>query len=124
MTRSEHTRKSCRWRTNMTSELAKIRALYTLAQARSKKTIDLRHFRTAYHPEVWENMAQILDITTQLSSVIKRETSVIHEMTSLPETGRLRFWHEQFLPLEAQERALRERLRMVGERMSPERQSQ
>jgi hypothetical protein len=105
-------------------QLARIRVLYSRAQARSQKTINLRHFRTAYHPQVWENMAEILDITTQISSIIKREASVIHEMTSLRETERLRYWHEQFLPLEAQERALRERLRMVGERMSPEPQSQ
>lgn len=110
--------------TQYDTELARIRVLYSRAQARSQKTIDVRRFRRAYHPQVWENMAEILDITTQISSVIKRETSVIHEMTSLPEAERLRYWHEQFLPLEAQERALRERLRMVGERMSPEPQSQ
>jgi len=110
--------------TEYDGELAKIKVLYSRAQARSQKTIDLRHLRIAYHPKVWENMAEILDLTTQLSSVIKRETPVIHEMTSLPEKERLRFWHEQFLPLEAQERALRERLQMVGERMSPEPPSQ
>ena len=39
-------------------------------------------------------------------------------MASLPEGERLRFWHEQFLPLEAREQVLREELLVVGRRMS------
>jgi len=105
-------------------ELEEFRNLYVLAQERSRRTVKIPRFRTAYHPKTWENMSEILDITSQLSDVIKRQTSVIHEMTSLPQSERLRFWHEQFVPLEAQEQALRERLLATGRQMSPVPESQ
>jgi hypothetical protein len=63
-------------------------------------------------------MSEIFAITSQLSDIIKRQASVVHEMASLPEGERLRFWHEQFLPLEAREQVLREELLVVGRRMS------
>jgi hypothetical protein len=34
-------------------------------------------------------------------------------------TKRMQFWDEQFLPLEAQEKALRAKMLIVGERMTP-----
>jgi hypothetical protein len=69
-------------------------------------------------------MSEILDITSQLSDVIKRQTSVIHEMASLPQGERLRFWHEEFVPLQAQEQALRARLLVAGGQTSPVPESQ
>jgi hypothetical protein len=105
-------------------QLEKLRNLYVLAQERSQKTVKIPQFRSAYHPKVWENMSEIIAITSQLSDIIKRQTSVVHEMASLPEGERLQFWHEQFLPLEAQEQVLREKLLAVGNRMSPQPESQ
>jgi hypothetical protein len=40
-------------------------------------------------------------------------------MALLPKSDRMQFWHEQFLPLEAQEKALRVKLLILGQRMSP-----
>jgi phosphoserine phosphatase len=37
----------------------------------------------------------------------------------LPEQQQLQFWHEQFLPLLAQEHALLEELQLAGHRISP-----
>ena len=64
-----------------------------------------------YNPGTWENMREINDI-------MKRQASVVHDMASLPESERVQFWHEHFLPLERREQTLRERLVIVGQRMS------
>jgi hypothetical protein len=60
-------------------------------------------------------MSQIIEIVRQINDTTKREISVVHAMSSLPEPERARFWHEQFMPLAAQEDALRQELRVVGE---------
>jgi hypothetical protein len=39
-------------------------------------------------------------------------------MSNLPENEQVQFFHEVFMPLAAQERALREQLREVGQRSS------
>jgi len=62
-------------------------------------------------------LSEILDLTHQLSDVLKREAAVVHAMASLPQSERVEFWHEQFLPLERQEQDLRQRLLLVGKRM-------
>jgi hypothetical protein len=105
-------------------KLEEFRNLYVLAQETSRRTVKIPLFRTAYHPKTWKNMSEILDITSQLSDVIKRQTSVIHEMASLPQGERLRFWHEEFVPLQAQEQALRARLLVAGGQTSPVPESQ
>jgi hypothetical protein len=64
-------------------------------------------------------MSDILDVTRALNKVFRQEASVIENMALLPESERMQFWHEQFLPLEAQEKGLRARLLIVGQRMSP-----
>jgi hypothetical protein len=51
---------------------------------------------------------------------IARQISVVHAMASLPEPERMRFWHEQFIPLAAQEHALREQLQVVGQGRTPD----
>jgi hypothetical protein len=55
---------------------------------------------------------------------MRKEESVIHDMSSFPEHDQLQFWHEEFVPLLAQEHALRERLLLAGQRISPEPTSQ
>jgi hypothetical protein len=67
----------------------------------------------------WESMSEILDITPRLSKVMREESSVIHNMAELPESERMQFWHEHYLPLEAQEKGLRAKLLVVGQRMTP-----
>ena len=64
-------------------------------------------------------MSEILDITGALNKVMRQEASVIQTMAQLPESERMQFWHEHFLPLEAQEKGLRAKLLIVGQRMSP-----
>ena len=67
----------------------------------------------------WESMSEILDITQAFSKVMREETSVIQNMAQLPERERIQSWYEHYLPLEAQEKGLRARLLIVGQRMSP-----
>jgi len=55
----------------------------------------------------------------QLSKVMRQETAVIQNMAQLPEPERMQFWHEHDVPLEAQDKGLRARLLIVGQRMSP-----
>jgi len=45
-------------------------------------------------------------------------------MASLPADEQVQFWHDEFMPLAAQEHALREQLLLVGQRASPERATQ
>jgi len=40
-------------------------------------------------------------------------------MAGLPDAERTQFWHEQFLPLAAQEHTLREKLMIVGQGTAP-----
>jgi hypothetical protein len=60
-------------------------------------------------------MSEIIGLVRQINEITKREISVVLAMSSLPEPERLRFWHEQFMPLAAEEHALRERLQIVGQ---------
>jgi hypothetical protein len=64
-------------------------------------------------------MSEILGIARGLSQVMRQETSIIHNMAELPQSERMQFWHEHYLPLEAQEKELRAKLLIVGQRMSP-----
>lgn len=66
-------------------------------------------------PETWEQMSEIIGLVRQINEITKREISVVHAMASLPEPERMRFWQEQFMPLAAQEHALREQLQAVGQ---------
>ena len=50
---------------------------------------------------------------------MRQEASIVQNMALLPESERMQFWNEHFLPLEAQEKGLRARLLIVGQRMSP-----
>jgi hypothetical protein len=96
--------------------------LFRLAQERDSQRgfFNVRRFYSRHHPEVWENMSEIVTLVRQINDVTKREESVIHAMASLPEPDRLRFWHEQFTPLASEEHALRERLLEAGKSRSSE----
>jgi hypothetical protein len=60
----------------------------------------------------------------QINEVTKKEASVIHDMAALPPQEQLQFWHEEFMPLAAEEHALRENLLIAGQQASPERRTQ
>ncbi len=70
--------------------------------------------------DVCRNAAQMIELTGQINAVMKKEASVIRDMSSLPEKEQVQFWHEEFVPLLAEEHALRETLLLAGRRMSPE----
>jgi hypothetical protein len=98
-------------------KLQRFADLYTEARDRDSHRgwLDLRRLRGKHHPETWEAMAEIIGLVRQINEITKREVSVVHAMASLPEPERLRFWHEQFMPLAAQEHALRQQLQIVGQ---------
>jgi hypothetical protein len=98
-------------------KLQKFTDLYRTAKERDshRSFLDFQRLRGRHHPESWEKMSQIIEIVRQINDITKREISVVHAMSSLPEPERARFWHEQFMPLAAQEHALRQALRAVGE---------
>jgi len=102
-------------------KLQKYSKLYSLARKRDsdRGIFNIERFRGKYHPETWENMTEIIDLVRQINELTKRQTAVIHVMASLPEPERVKFWHEQFAPLAAEEHALREKLRVVGQGTPP-----
>lgn len=103
-------------------KLQRFSDLFQLAQERDSRRgfFNVRHFYSRHHPEVWENMSEIIALVRQINDVTKREGSVIHAMAALPEPDRVRFWHEQFMPLAAEEHGLREKLLAAGHRMTPD----
>ncbi|HYY72858.1 MAG TPA: hypothetical protein VE778_04635 [Candidatus Bathyarchaeia archaeon] len=64
-------------------------------------------------------MSQIIGLVRQINEVTKREGALIHGMASRLEAERVKYWHEQFMPLAAQEHALREELVIVGQGNPP-----
>ena len=98
-------------------KLDKFNKLYNAIRERDahRSLFDLQRFRGTHHPKSWEQMSEIIALVREINDVTKREISVVHAMASLPESDRARFWHEQFLPLAAEEHALREQLRVVGQ---------
>jgi len=99
--------------------LQKITDLYNQARERDKRLLSVERLYRRPHLTNWESMSEILDITGALNKVMRQEASVIQNMAQLPESERMQFWHEHFLPLEAQEKGLRAKLLIVGQRMSP-----
>lgn len=67
-----------------------------------------------------QKMSEIVGLVREVNEVMKRQISVVHAMASLPEPERMRFWHEQFMPLAAHEHALREQLQVVGQGRTPD----
>ena len=99
--------------------LQKITDLYNQAHDRDKRLLSVERLYRRPHLTNWENMSEILDTARSLNKVMRRETSVIKNIAQLPEPVRMQFWHEHFLPLEAQEKGLRAKLLIVGQRISP-----
>ena len=102
--------------------LERITNLYNEAHERDRRV--LRVERLYRRPQLtnWENMSEILNVARALNKVFRQESSAIQNMALIPEPERMQFWHEQFLPLEVQEKALRARMLIVGQRLSPSEQ--
>jgi len=98
-------------------KLQKFSDLYNYARERDshRGLLDIQRLRGKHHPETWDKMSEIIDLVRQINDITKRESSVVHAMAGLPDAERPQFWHEQFLPLAAQEHALREKLMIVGQ---------
>jgi hypothetical protein len=92
------------------------------AQRRDEKRspIDILRREHPYSPDVWSNASEIVELVSQISSVMKKEASVIHDMSAFPENEQVQFWHEEFVPLLGKEHALREKLALAGQKMSSE----
>jgi len=95
-------------------------ALCDTAQERERErhVLNVQRLHKRSHPQVCRNTTEIVGLIRQINSVMKKEASVIHDMSSFPEHEQVQFWHEEFMPLLAQEHALRERLLLEGERVS------
>jgi len=104
------------------AKLQQFSALYERARERDghRGWLDLERLRGRHHPETWEKMSEIIGLVREINEITKRQISVMHAMASLPERERMRFWHEQFMPLAAQEHALREQLQVVGQGRTPD----
>ena len=100
--------------------------LYNTAQQRDQKRglLNIQRLHGRYNPEVWRNTLELIALIRAINEVMKKEASVIHDMGSIPEQEQVQYWHEEFMPLVAQEHALRERLVIAGQKVSQERSTQ
>jgi len=112
--------------TEYDQKLQEYSQLYETAQQRDQKRglINIQRLDNRYNPEVWRNTSELIALIREINDVMKKEASVIHDMRSIPEQEQVRFWHEEFMPLVAQEHALRERLVIAGQKFSRERSTQ
>jgi hypothetical protein len=101
------------------NQLQRITDLYNQARERNRRLLRVERLYRRPNLENSESMSEILDITRALNKVLRQEASIIQNMALLPESERMQFWHEHFLPLETQEKALRAKLLIAGQRMSP-----
>lgn len=99
-------------------DLQRYTDLYNQARDRERSLFSVERLYRRPHLTN-SNMSEILDIMRTLNKVIKQEMAVVQSMAALPQSERMQFWHEHFLPLEAEEKGLRARLLIVGQRMSP-----
>jgi hypothetical protein len=102
-------------------KLQKYSDLYRSAEQRDehRSVIHFGRARLRHQPEVWRDGWKIIDLVRQVNEITKKEVSVIQDTSKLPENEQMQFWHEEFMPLTAEEHALREQLREVGQRSSP-----
>jgi len=112
--------------TEYDQKLQEYSELYNTAQHRDQKRgpINIRRLQNRYNPEVWRNTSELIALIGEINDVMKKEASVIRDMRSFPEQEQAQFWHEEFMPLLAQEHALRERLVIAGQKVSQERSTQ
>jgi len=87
--------------------------LCSTAQQRdqSRGLLNTRRLHSRYNAEVWRNNSELIELVRQVNEVTKKEASVIHDMASLPTEEHVQFWHDEFMPLAAQEHALRQPVR-------------
>jgi hypothetical protein len=109
--------------TTYDQKLQEYSELYNTAQRRDQKRglINIQRLHNHYNPEVWRNTSELIALIRQINDVMKKEASVIRDMRSLPEREQVQFWHEEFMPLVAQEHVLRERLLVAGQKVPQER---
>jgi len=100
-------------------QLQKITDLYSQARERDKSLFNITRLYRRSNITNWENMSEILGVSRALSQTMRQETSIIHNMAGLPQSERIPFWHEHYLPLEAEKKGLRAKLLILGQRMSP-----
>jgi len=100
-------------------QLQKITDLYSQARERDKSLLNITRRYRRPHIMNWENMSEILGVSRALSQTMRQETLIFHDMAGLPQSERMPFWHEHYLPLEAEEKGLRAKLLIIGQRMSP-----
>jgi hypothetical protein len=100
-------------------DLNRITDLYNQAHEQDKRIFSVARLYGRPHVTNWKSVSEILDITRKLSKVMREESSVIRNMAELPQSELMQFWHEHYLPLEAQEKGLRAKLLVVGQRMTP-----
>src|SRR5258708_20769258 len=98
--------------TEYDQKLREYSELYNTAQQRDQKRglINIQRLHNRYNPEVWRNTSEIIALIREINDVMRKQASVIRDMHSLPAQEQVQFWHEEFMPLVAQEHALRERL--------------
>jgi len=85
-----------------------------------RSLINIMRSQKSFSSDVWRNASEIIQLVREISSVMRKEASVVRDMNSLPNEEQVQFWHEEFVPLLAQEHALRERLALAGQKMSSE----
>ena len=102
-------------------KLKKFSDLYSYVRERDshRGLLDVQRLSGKHHPETWDKMSEIIDLVGQINDITKRESSVVRAMAGLPDAERAQFWHDQFLPLAAQEHAFREKLVIVGQGKPP-----
>jgi hypothetical protein len=106
--------------TDYDQKLQRYSDLYRSAEQRDQRE-NLIHFgraRLRHQPEVWRDGWKIIDLVQRVNEITKKEVSVIHDMSNLPESEQVQFFHEEFMPLVDEEHALREQLREVGQKSS------
>jgi hypothetical protein len=84
-----------------------------------RSLINIMRSQKSFSSDVWRNASEIIQLVREISSVMRKEASVVRDMNSLPNEEQVQFWHEEFVPLLA-EHALRERLALAGQKMSSE----
>src|SRR5258708_36895695 len=109
--------------TEYDQKLREYSELYNPAQQRDQKRrlINIHRLHNRHNPEVWRNTSEIIALIREINDVMRKQASVIRDMHSLPAQEQVQFWHEEFMPLVAQEHALRERLLVAGPKNFSER---
>jgi hypothetical protein len=60
--------------------------------------INIKPLRRRRNSDVCRNASEMIELIGQINAVMKKEVSVIRDMSSLPEKNQVQFWHEEFVP--------------------------